>query len=161
MDRSACTRAGTTAGETGGAARCGARGAAWRWLGVTLSACLATVVAGCTISSSYMGLSLAPGAVSTDVQALALRASQGDKLAALELGKRFEAGDGVPRDRVRAIRLYRVAASDSGGTLWVYAPSPGGSASGRVIPVDRGPRVAGLAEARRKLQELQQGRETR
>ncbi|MFA5968535.1 MAG: hypothetical protein WC816_04755 [Sphingomonas sp.] len=115
----------------------------------------------CAAPSHYAGVDLHPGVVSPDLQSLAVQAQSGSKQAQLELGIRYEEGDGVPQDYARAKRLYRMAASDSGGTLWVYAPSPGGGAPGRVMPVDRGPRVAGLAEARRKLQELQQGRETR
>jgi len=122
-----------------------------RWLGAALFACLATATTGCAASSSYMGINLTPGDAPASVQALALRARQGDKQAALDLGKRLEAGDGVPQDLTRAMRLYRMAASDSGGTIWVYSPSPGNGAPGRVIPVDRGPRVAGLAEARERL----------
>ena len=95
----------------------------------------------CT-TSSHMGISMIPGEASPEVQTLATRARAGDKPAQLDLGIRFEEGNGVPQDKARAIKLYRQAASDSGGTIWVYAPSPGNGAPARVMPVDRGPRQA-------------------
>jgi hypothetical protein len=112
-----------------------------------VSVAICAVATACA-SSNYMGISLAPGAAPTDVQRLAAGAQAGDKHAQLELGERFEAGQGVPADRSRAIRLYRMAASDSGGTLWVYSPSPGGGAPARVIAIDRGLEKSGLPEAR-------------
>jgi len=102
-------------------------------------------------SSDYMGLSMAPGAALPEVQALARRAQAGDKQAQLDLGIRFEEGNGVQQDKKRARKLYRAAASDSGGTAWVYMPSPGNGAPGRVIPVDKGPRQPGLDEAKAKM----------
>lgn len=112
-----------------------------------------TVATACA-SSNYMGISLAPGAAPTDVQRLAARARAGDKQAQLELGERFEAGDEVPADRRRAIRLYRMAASDSGGPLWVYSPPVGGEARGRVIAVQRESYRSGLPAAKGRLSSL-------
>ena len=102
-------------------------------------------------TSSYMGRSMNPGDASPEVQALAQRAQRGDKQAQLDLGIRFEEGNGVPQDKARAVKLYRQATSDSGGTIWVYAPSPGNGAPARVIPVNNGSRQAGLKEASNRL----------
>lgn len=117
-----------------------------------LSAATLLATGACT-THRYMGISITPGEASSDVQALAQRARAGEKQAQLDLGIRFEEGDGVPQDAGRASKLYRQAASDSGGTIWVYTPSPGNGAKGRVIPVDRGPRQAGLDDAKKRLQE--------
>lgn len=103
-------------------------------------------------SSNYMGVSLAPGAAPTDVQRLAARAQAGDKQAQLELGERFEEGHGVRADRARAMRLYRMAAADSGGPMWVYSPSSGVGTGGRVISVDHHSKQPGLSEAKRRLE---------
>lgn len=118
--------------------------------GLAALAGLALLCASCS-SNSYMGIALAPGAAPFEVQQLARRAQGGDKQAQLALGIRYEEGDGVAPDQRQAMRLYRQAARDSGGTLWVYAPSPGNGAPARVIPVDRGPRQSGLAEAKLRL----------
>lgn len=71
-----------------------------------------------------------PGEADPQVQALAERARGGDKQAQLDLGIRFEDGNGVPQDKARAMKLYRAAASNSGGAMWVYMPSPGNDAKG-------------------------------
>ena len=98
-----------------------------------------------------MGVSLKPGGTDPAVQALAARASSGDKQAQLDLGIRFEEGAGVARDLAAAKKLYRQAASDSGGTMWVYTPPVGNGTSGRVVPVQSGIKQYGLAEAQRRL----------
>jgi hypothetical protein len=102
-------------------------------------------------SRSYMGVSLKPGGADPAVQALAARASAGDKQAQLDLGIRFEEGAGVARDLTTAKKLYRQAASDSGGTIWVYTPPVGNGTSGRVIAVQSGTKQYGLTEAQRRL----------
>lgn len=120
--------------------------------GFALSAATLLVTSACT-SHHYMGRSMPPGEASPDVQALAHRAQAGDNRAQLDLGIRFEEGDGVPQHSGRATKLYRQAASDSGGTIWVYMPSPGNGAKGRAVPVDRGPKQLGLDDAKKRLQE--------
>ncbi|MBB4642634.1 SEL1-like repeat protein [Rhizorhapis suberifaciens] len=115
---------------------------------------LALLGASACARSSYMGISMIPGAADRQVQALAVRAQAGDKQAQLDLGIRFEEGKGVPQDTARAVKLYQQAASDSGGRMWVYAPSPGNGAPARAIPIDRGPRQKGLEEAKRRANEL-------
>ena len=106
-----------------------------------LSALLAAalLIGGCA-SQQYMGVSLKPGGADPAVQALAARASAGDKQAQLDLGIRFEEGAGVARDLTSAKKLYRQAASDSGGTIWVYTPPVGNGTRGRVVPVQYGAR---------------------
>lgn len=105
-------------------------------------------------SSHYMGVALTPGAADQELQSLASRARSGDKQAQLDLGIRFEEGKGVPVDKARAKALYRQAAADSGGPMWIYMPSPGNGAKGRVVPVDTGPKQAGRDEAKRRLEML-------
>jgi len=83
--------------------------------------------------------------------ALASEAQRGSKQAQLELGIRFEEGRGVERDLDKARKLYAQAASDSGGTIWVYSPSVGNGTKGRMIPVNAGPKRSGLAEAKKRL----------
>jgi TPR repeat protein len=108
---------------------------------------------------SYMGIPLVPGQASPDVQSLARRAQSGDKQAQLDLGIRFEEGDGVPVDRKRAIMLYRQAASGGGGVTWVYSPPVGIGTSGRVLAVERGVQQKGLAEAKARLVALEKMQE--
>ncbi len=78
-------------------------------------------------------------------------AARGDKQAQLELGILYEEGRGVERSPRKAARLYQAAGSASGGTVYVYSPPVGGEKSGRVIPINAGPRQAGLAEAQYRL----------
>jgi hypothetical protein len=101
-----------------------------------------------------MGVSLKPGGADPAVQALAARASIGDKQAQLDLGIRFEEGAGVARDLDTAKKLYRQAVSDSGGTMWVYTPPVGNGTSGRVVPVQSGTKQYGISEAQLRLNQL-------
>jgi hypothetical protein len=71
------------------------------------------------------------------------------------LGIRYEEGRGVERDLGRARKFYRAAASDSGGTMWTYSSPVGNGTKGRVVPVRRGLRQSGLAEARERLERLE------
>ncbi len=113
---------------------------------------------GCA-ANSYMGIPLArggagaglqSGAAEPSLQLLATRARAGDKQAQLDLGIRFEEGRGVTASRSRATSLYKQAARDTGGALWIYSPGIG-QAKGRTIPIDTGPRRAGLPEAKDRL----------
>ena len=131
---------------------------AWRaltamLLGAGLAACATTGSPG-----SYMGIDLtspAPASsVAAELKSLARRAQAGDKHAQLELGIRFEEGNGVERDLKRAKGLYRAAATDSGGTIWVYSP-PVGNSPGRTIPINKGPKQLGLAKAKERLEGLE------
>lgn len=90
----------------------------------------------------------------SDVKILAAAAKDGDKRAQLELGKRFESGNGVPVDIRQAIKLYRLASKTDGGPVWIYVPSPGNGVSGQVQMRDDRPISTGLEEARKRLEIL-------
>ncbi len=87
------------------------------------------------------------GIASVDLSSLARRAQSGDKQAQLELGIRFEEGLGVERNTRNACALYNRAATQTGGTIWIYVPPVGNGTTGRVMPYDTGPVVPGLSEA--------------
>jgi hypothetical protein len=72
----------------------------------------------------------------------------------LDLGIAYEEGRGVERNLRIAKSLYRKAASESGGTIWVYTPPVGNGTNGRVMPVNLGVKQGGLAEASRRLDAL-------
>jgi hypothetical protein len=110
---------------------------------------------GCASPASYMGISLVSTEADPELQRQAYLAKGGDKQALLALGIRFEKGLGVARDLDKARKLYRQAAADSGGTIWVYSPPVGNGTSGRVIPVNAGARQIGLIEAKRRLEALE------
>ena len=78
--------------------------------------------------------------------------SAGDKPAALELGTRFERGQGVPTDPDRARKLYRMAAAATGGTIYVWVPAAG-DRPGHLMPVFT-PEDPGLPAARDRLAAL-------
>lgn len=122
-------------------------------LGLSAIVAAALLTSGCA-GGSYMGVSLKPGAADPAVQALAARAQAGDKQAQLDLGIRFEDGAGVARDLDTAKKLYRQAASDSGGTIWVYTPPVGNGTSGRVVAVKSGEVRHGLELANSRLDNL-------
>jgi len=84
---------------------------------------------------------------------LAWRAQAGDKHAQLELGIRFEEGNGVGQDLSKAKKLFRLAASDSGGPIWVYLPGVNGAA-GNVMMLDDGPSEPGIKEAQLRFESL-------
>lgn len=117
-----------------------------------LASCLCSLflLAGC--AGPYAGLD-DPG-VSSEARLVGERARLGDKQAQYELALRFAAGDGVPRNCNRARELLGQAASNSGGTIWIYSPPVTKGGSGRVIPVDSGPVRPGLAIAKRALSGL-------
>jgi TPR repeat protein len=127
----------------------------------TLRTCLmalallaAPLLAACA-ANSYAGISFAPGAADSELQALARRAQAGDKHAQLELGIRYEEGRGVAVDLARAERLYRMAASDSGGPIQVYSPPVGRQSSGQITSLNRGNYVPGLEDAKARLRGIQ------
>lgn len=127
-----------------------------RSVALCAAAALTTLTA-CSTPSTYAGIDLTAGGADLQLQALASRARAGNKHAQLELGIRYEEGEGVPVDLERARALYRGAASDTGGTIWVYSP-PVGNAPGRVIPLDGGPKEFGLREAQWRLKRLKEAR---
>ncbi len=113
-------------------------------------------MAGCAAQPQrFAGIPFYSASYPPEVRALAERAAAGDKVAQLELGIRYEEGRGVPVSRRRAERLYRMAASHSGGgrDLEFFRPMrPGGRAY--VMPVEGGRFVPGLPEARARLEAL-------
>lgn len=109
---------------------------------------------GCAAKTSYMGINFAQSRAETQLQALARRAQAGNKQAQLALGTRFEAGIGVPLDIKRARKLYRLAATTTGGTIYVYVPPATRGGKGSVTPVNNGQRNEGLSEARERLRAL-------
>ena len=124
------------------------------WPRTAIALIALALAAACAPATQYMGIPLAAGAAPEDLQQLALRGRAGDKHAQLELGKRYEAGDGVPADLDRAFHLYVLAAMDSGGTTYVYLAPVGKQKYGTTMPINLGPRVAGLPEAKARLKEL-------
>lgn len=82
---------------------------------------------------------------------LQCRAWSGEKLAQLELGRRFETGDGVAVDLKQAAHFYRVAAQDISGTTYVYSPPVGKRGRSMVLPLRTGIDQPGLAEAKYRL----------
>lgn len=101
-----------------------------------------------------MGIPLTGEAGDPALRSLAQRAATGDKRAQLDLGIRYEEGRGVVPDIVKAERLYRLAASDSGGALWIYVPSVKNGQQGRVEKISDSIRQSGLQEARARLEYL-------
>lgn len=108
----------------------------------------------CSAPTGYMGISFTGRAPDPAVPSLAQRAWTGDKQAQLELGIRFEEGIGVPPDIKRARKLYRRAATTTGGTIFVYIPPATRGGRGSVAPVNTGPIMRGLDEARKRLAAL-------
>ena|GEM_PF-1352334 len=104
-----------------------------------------------TLETRRLALVLHRSHPAMPLTALASEAQRESKQAQLELGIRFEEGRGVERDLDKARKLYAQAASDSGGTIWVYSPSVGNGTKGRMIPVNAGPKRSGLAEAKKRL----------
>nr|WP_314466018.1 SUMF1/EgtB/PvdO family nonheme iron enzyme [uncultured Novosphingobium sp.] len=80
----------------------------------------------------------------------AVQAARGDRNALLELGKRYETGEGLAKDVKEAKRLYRAAASRNSIKRPVYFPGVPGYASARVS-VDRGRTQPRLIEAETRL----------
>lgn len=124
------------------------------WAALVVPA-IALALSACAASTHYMGIDIASESVLWDIRSLAQRAQAGDKHAQLELGIAFELGRGVPRDLKAARSLYKQAANDSGGVIWVYSPPVGSGTRGQVIPIDTGVRRAGLEEAKRRLEEME------
>lgn len=86
---------------------------------------------------------------SPEVLELIKLARSGDKRAQLELGVRFEEGDGVPISLDQAIRFYRYAANDTGGIRPIFVPGRGLAAT----IVSSGRRVSAEAAARARVRQ--------
>jgi len=103
-----------------------------------------------------MGIPLVVGDAPLTLQMVAAKARDGDKQAQFTLGMYFELGVLVPVDLDRARTLYAEAARDSGGTIWVYVPAVGKQGGGHVMPVNTGPVIRGLPEAKARLERLRE-----
>lgn len=114
----------------------------------------------CAAPNSYAGISFASGAAPVNLQEWARRAQLGDKEAQLELGVRFEEGNGVPVNLARAKSLYRSAATTSGGTAFVYVPASRPGRKGMIIPISRYPKIQGLELAKQRLKKIEDMHET-
>lgn len=110
----------------------------------------ALLLSACAAPSSYMGISFSPGSAEPQIQTLARHAQTGDKHAQLALGIAFEEGNGVPTNVKRARKLYRSAATPSGGTTWVYVPPTRKGGKGYTKLVSMGQRIEGLEKARNR-----------
>jgi hypothetical protein len=117
------------------------------------------LLSACAARTSFQGIPFSGGR-DPALSALAARASGGDRHALLELGIRFEEGRGVPLDWDRAADLYGRAAASSGGTMMIYVPPTRPGGTGTVMPVNSGPVIPGLPEARDRLDSLRKRRET-
>lgn len=113
---------------------------------LTLAVALITI-AGCAST----GLGIERASLPSSLYQLYDRAQIGDKQAQFELGVIFANGIGVEQDCEQARRLLSLAATDTGGTIWVYSPPVGNGTQGRVIPVNQGPKRYGLSTARELL----------
>ncbi len=105
---------------------------------------------------------------SVPLVAVTRAASEGDKHAQLELGVRFENGIGVAQDWAKALKLYRMAGTDSRSVEAISAPNYSGTllSNPEIGVVDTTqpsmarnaypgrPAVPGLAEARVRYQAL-------
>ncbi len=131
-------------------------------LGYALSACMAP--------SHYQGIQIAgisataPKCLfnkeasvcyqSVPLRSLARLAQVNDKHAQFELAERFASGCGLDRNLKVAENLFRLAASDIGGSAVAYLPSQVGGGRGRIIHEKTDVKVAGLLGARKRLANL-------
>ncbi len=131
-----------------------ARTSTSRAIGSGLALCAALALLGCAASGGVNGYALRGAEVSTGLQTLAARSRQGDKAAQLALGIAYEVGTAVPADAKRALTLYRLAGATSGGTIYVYVPAAKKGGRGYTTPVNLGPIVPGLPEAKARAAAL-------
>lgn len=91
---------------------------------------------------------------SASLSALECAAGGHDKQAQLELGIRYETGNGVGRDLNRAEHYYSLAAASTRKPRYVYAAPVGGQRFGSIAAVDPAGQSDGLPEAKRRLELL-------
>lgn len=130
-------------------------------LWITPVAGAALLIAGCAAPSSFMGIPLNGGAVSSELRTIAMRAQAGDKNAQWELGRAFEEGIGVPRNLHNAMILYQKAAMETGGLSYIYQPSGVKGEAGVLISVDNGPIVPGNKMAKERLDAMKRNEASR
>ena len=102
-------------------------------LGAALAALLLCIPLSSCATNQAFGIDLAAPSTPEEVKILARSAQGGDKPAQLELGKRFEAGLGVPKDLDRAAKLYASAASPADAASIRTLYTPGGGVSTTVL----------------------------
>lgn len=124
---------------------------------------LLTVVAGtavglgacATTPKSCRALSSSTAATYQDsVAELQCGADQGIQRAQVALAKRYEAGDGVPRDIKRAIALYELASTSVPPTTAIYAPPVKVGGRGQMLFLNNSNAGPGSAEAQYRLGRL-------
>lgn len=79
---------------------------------------------------------------------------QGHREAALELGRRYEDGNGVPVDLKQAERLYGKAAADVPAVVTLYRPPVNLGGSGAVFMLSNPNASFGLIEAKERLSRI-------
>ena len=89
---------------------------------------------------------------SSKLRTLKRQAALGGKQAQLELGSRYERGDGVPRDLSRAARLFAAAGTNTSGSRMMFVPQRNGSVS--AVPAAEGLAIPALPAAREQLLRL-------
>jgi len=114
---------------------------------------LALMTTGC-VTTVQPCSSLVDVGASASVKALQCVAAAGDPRASLELGERYERGDGVAMDLSKAERLYLLAAKGNSGMSSLYVPSSTDGRYGTVITTRTGPERTGLPEAWSALAQL-------
>lgn len=110
-----------------------------------------TVLSACASEQHYVE----PSRYSTSLTPLISRSNADDKQAQMLLGLMFAEGKAVEKNCKLAKRLLRKAASQSGGTMWVYVPSGISGKAGQVVPFEQGPLYPGLRSARDALKGME------
>uniref|UniRef100_B0T187 Sel1 domain protein repeat-containing protein n=1 Tax=Caulobacter sp. (strain K31) TaxID=366602 RepID=B0T187_CAUSK len=90
----------------------------------------------------------------SQVEVLECRASKGDRVAALDLGRRYEHGDGLPVDWVKAADFYVQAAASEAPRSTLHLPPTSGERRGSLVIMSAGPARDGLPEAKLALASL-------
>ncbi|WP_082731709.1 MULTISPECIES: tetratricopeptide repeat protein [unclassified Sphingomonas] len=81
-------------------------------------------------------------------------ADQGNRSAQVELAKRYEMGEGVPRDVRKAVTLYERAARNIAPNTAIYSPPVRLGGRGQVLFIQNENAGPGLAEAQYRLGRL-------
>lgn len=95
----------------------------------------------------------------TTLRELQKAANQGVKRAQFELGRRYEEGSGVERDRSKARKWYKKAARDSVDRNFVYSGPVGNEQHGRAIEVGQPKVRPGMPAAALRLKNLERDHE--
>lgn len=126
----------------------------WRMQAVMVSTACSLAACATTPKSCR---SLPPSIGATNIASIAeLRcgADQGVQAAQVALAKRYEAGEGVPRDMKRAIALYELASTAVPPTTAIYSPPVKLGGRGQMLFIDNPNAGPGSAEAQYRLGRL-------